>query len=119
MEEVDLKGWVFLLVEVVRVMSREWPVEASGASFCVGCVCLVEVVETFIKLCGKVVCPLAGTGVRGWMGGTAGRLKWRLSETSGSEALSLEEAMCGHMRRLALKCLPNTKRSGSTPMTKC
>lgn len=83
-----------------------------------GCVGLLEVVESFVELCGKVVCLSAGTGVGGWMGDTAGWLNWRLSEISGSEALSLEEAMCGHNRRFVVKDLPNTKRSGSTPMTK-
>lgn len=88
---------------------------------CVDPVGLVEVRGSFVEVLGEyVVGHFTGAGVRGggWMAGTAGRLNWRLSETTtGSEPFSLEEAMWGHRRTLGLKDLPNTKRSGSTPTT--
>uniref|UniRef100_A0A0E9SQT4 Uncharacterized protein n=1 Tax=Anguilla anguilla TaxID=7936 RepID=A0A0E9SQT4_ANGAN len=46
---------------------------------------------------------------------TRGRLKLRLSEARGSDALSLEERW-GQTRTLEVKYFPNTSRSGSTPL---
>lgn len=42
--------------------------------------------EVVVVVVGILV---VGAMVRGWTGGTGGRLNWRLSEARGSEALTL------------------------------